>query len=300
MDSRIKEIRIGTRGSKLALWQANFMKNKLETLGHKCEITILKTQGDNIQDIGFDKMEGKGFFTKELEQALLQDQIDLAVHSMKDMQTQGPPSLSITAVSEREDPRDIIILNKKHTSIQILKENNNCVIGTSSARRKAQIKFLFPNVIVKDLRGNVPTRLEKLETENYDAIILANAGIKRLNIDLSNHSFLALDPSEMVPAPAQGVMAIQTRKNDVELRKTLQDLHHKEVAICTNIERGVLKALDGGCQLPLGVYVHEKMTGIYQAYISYKPENGSILNFQITQSTYTGMKEQILEKIAQL
>ncbi len=296
-NSSTQNITIGTRGSKLALWQANFVRENLEQLGHTVIIKIIKTRGDKIQDIGFDKIEGKGFFTKELEDALLQSEVDLAVHSMKDMQTSGPEDLVIAAVSKREAPNDLLILHPKHTSLQGLQNGNPLIIGTSSARRKAQIQHLFPNVIVKDLRGNVPTRISKLTDEHYDGIILAKAGINRLEINLEKYFTFDLQPSEFVPAPAQGVMAIQTRKSDTIIRTILKNLHHPDVSRCTNIERSVLKSLDGGCQLPLGVFVNEKTRGSFTAHVAFKKEDKPLIHFQITQSTYIGLTDKILEKI---
>ena len=248
-------IRIGTRGSDLALWQANFVRESLEKLGNNVEINIIHTQGDKIQDLSFEKLEGKGFFTKELEQALLNKEIDLAVHSHKDLETTSPKGLIIAAVSDREDPAELLLIRKdsvnKNCKWQL---KQNAVIGTSSARRKSLILAFRNDLEIKDLRGNVPTRIQKLRDRKYDAILLAKAGANRLKIDLSDLNCVTLDPKEFVPAPAQGVLGLQTRIDDMELRTILEQLNHTQTKQIIDIERGVLKNMEGGCQLPLGVY----------------------------------------------
>jgi hydroxymethylbilane synthase len=171
------KIRIGTRGSKLALWQAHFTQAELTRIGVESELIIIKTQGDMIQHLGFDKMEGKGFFTKEIEEALLRGDIDLAVHSMKDLPTQAPEGLAITAVSYRDNPADLLLIRPEALDkSKIFKIKAGAIVGTSAARRKAQLLDFRPDVQLKDIRGNVPTRLEKLRTGDFDAIFLAAAG----------------------------------------------------------------------------------------------------------------------------
>jgi len=247
-------IRIGTRGSDLALWQANFVKSSLEHIGEQVEIIIIHTRGDKIQDLSFDKLEGKGFFTKEIEQALLQNEIDLAVHSHKDLETTSPEGLIIAAVSDREDPSELLLVrNESIDKSQKWQLKNSATIGTSSARRKSQILTHRPDLIIKDLRGNVPTRIQKLRDGHYDAILLAKAGVNRLQLDLSDLFCVTLDPNEFVPAPAQGVLGLQIRSNDSTLQEILGELNHAETKDKIDIERGVLKKMDGGCQLPLGV-----------------------------------------------
>ncbi len=253
--SENKLIRIGTRGSDLALWQANHVKSQLEQLGCAVEITIIQTQGDRIQDLSFDKLEGKGFFTKEIEAALLNESVDLAVHSHKDLETNQPEGLKIIAVSDREDPSELLLIHP-HAFVANQKWGlrENAVIGTSSARRKSQILALRPDLEIKDLRGNVPTRIQKLRDGNYDAILLAKAGVNRLNLDLSDLSVLALNPLEFVPAPAQGVLGLQIRANDARTAQFVERLNHAETAVKIGLERAVLQKMEGGCQLPLGVY----------------------------------------------
>lgn len=251
-----KPIIIGSRGSDLALWQANFVKDELKKIGQEVEIKIIKTQGDAIQHLSFDKMEGKGFFTKEIEEALLNKQIDLAVHSHKDLETTSPAGLSIAAVSYREDPSDILLVRKNAIDSQKpFSLKHNAVVGTSSARRKAQLLSMRNDVKIKDIRGNVPTRINKLREEQFDAIMLAHAGVKRLQLDLSEFEVVALSPDEFIPAPAQGILALQIREEDKALAAILEKLNHDDVAKCAQLERKVLNLFQGGCQLPLGVYV---------------------------------------------
>ena len=248
-------IRIGTRGSELALWQAHNVKQRLENNGNAVSITIIKTQGDKIQDLSFDKLEGKGFFTKEIEAALLSNEVDLAVHSHKDLETSPPGGLVIAAVSEREDPSELLLISKENVdSSQLWDLKLNSSIGTSSARRKSIVVSNRNDLTIKELRGNVPTRIQKLREGNYDAIILAKAGVSRLEIDLSEFHVVELDPKTFVPAPAQGVLALQIREEDKELWKEIQKLNHPQVEMQIAIERKVLNLMQGGCQLPLGVY----------------------------------------------
>ncbi len=255
----MQKIRIGSRGSDLALWQANHVKQQLEKLGAEVSITIIKTQGDQIQDLSFDKLEGKGFFTKEIETALLNNEIDLAVHSHKDLETNPPAGLIIAAVSERENPADVLLI---HPSAFDEKEywhlKQNASIGTSSARRKSQVVAFRDDLEIKDLRGNVPTRLQKLVNGEYDAILLAKAGLDRLKLDLQGMKEVVLDPSEFIPAPAQGVLALQIREEDKALFDFMQAMNHEDVQSKIILERTVLNRLQGGCQLPLGVYCPEE------------------------------------------
>ncbi|MEM9022109.1 MAG: hydroxymethylbilane synthase, partial [Bacteroidota bacterium] len=210
---------------------------------------------DKIQHLSFDKMEGKGFFTKEIETALLNGTIDLAVHSYKDLETTPPAGLTVAAVSAREDPSELLLVRPEAVDAgRLFSLAANAVVGTSSARRKMQLLELRGDVTLKDLRGNVPTRVQKLRDGNYDAIVLARAGVTRLNLDLGDLHVETLDPFVFVPAPAQGVLALQIRSADKELHEALQPLNHADVQACIGIERKVLNLFDGGCQLPLGVY----------------------------------------------
>lgn len=231
----------------------------MRALGHEVEIKIIKTQGDRIQHLSFDKLEGKGFFTKELEEKLLEGEIDLAVHSHKDLPTEHPEGLVIAAVSEREDPSDLLlILDDAVDSSKKWKLADNPIVGTSSARRKSQLLHHRPDIRIKDLRGNVPTRISKLRDGQYDAIMLAAAGVERLKIDLSEFQVVKLNPKEFIPAPAQGVLGLQIREADQELTTILLNLNDAAVARRIGVERRILNLFQGGCQMPLGAYCVEE------------------------------------------
>ncbi len=255
----MRKIKIATRGSELALWQSNYISKLLNDLGYETELLILKTQGDIILNVSLDKLEGKGFFTKELENALLLNEADIAVHSHKDLPTTNPPGLIIAAVSYRENAADVLLVrpeayNPSNPSFPVKEKS---VIGTSSNRRISQIKYAGKYVDayeVKTLRGNVPTRINKLRNKEYDAILLAAAGVYRLELDLSDFYVIELNKNKFVPAPAQGALGIQCREEDTEIIAILQQLHHPEVENCIAIERKVLNILEGGCHMPLGVY----------------------------------------------
>jgi hydroxymethylbilane synthase len=250
-----RKIILGSRGSELALWQANFTKTQLEKLGYSVEIIIIKTKGDQIQHLSFDKIEGKGFFTKELEEALLDGTIDLAVHSHKDLPTTFPEGLTIAAVSYREDCSESILISPEALNLnEHLGLKKGAIVGTSSARRKSQLLNIRPDLIIKDLRGNVPTRINKLRDKMYDAIVLASAGLNRLNIDLEDIHRNIVPPTTFIPAPAQGVLAFQIRESDEEMREIILQINDALVAKSIAIERKVLNRMDGGCLLPLGVY----------------------------------------------
>lgn len=251
------KIIIGTRGSDLALWQANYTKTLLEKKGCEVELKIISTSGDRTQqwNTSFDKLEGKGFFTKELEEELLAGTIDLAVHSHKDLPTTHPDGLIVAGVSQREDPSELLLIRKECVNYAkkfSLKEN--AIVGTSSARRKSQLLSFRPDVELKDLRGNVPTRIKKLANKEYDAILLAAAGVERLGLNLDEFHAEHLSPQEFIPAPAQGVLAWQIKETNSKLLSIFDELCDLDVLIKINIERRVLNLFDGGCQLPLGVY----------------------------------------------
>lgn len=288
---------IGTRGSELALWQANFVKDSLAKANINAELKIIKTQGDRILNLSFDKLEGKGFFTKELEEELLAGTIDLAVHSHKDLPTENPSGLTIAAVSEREDPSELLLILKDCVDVkQKLSVKYGAIVGTSSNRRKAQLLAYRPDLEIEDLRGNVPTRINKLREEEYDAIMLAKAGVSRLGIDLSEFHVEELTPNEVVPAPAQGVLAIQIRESDTELYKALQVLHHPDVAEELSVERTVLKLFGGGCHLPLGCYCR-KDDGVFQVFTSKAEEGDQFPDRVFLESDKTdGLAELVVTK----
>ncbi len=256
---------LGTRGSALALWQARHVAAMLmERLGITTRIEIIKTRGDRIQDVAFAKMEGKGFFTKELQEALLDRRVDLVVHSLKDLPTEEPEGLEVVAVPERSNPADLLLARKgflESTPENPMGVPDGAVLGTSSLRRAAQALALCPKIEIKALRGNVPTRIAKLRDGDYDAILLAAAGVGRLGIALSDLDTIELAPEVMIPAPGQGALAIECRTGD-ELTRPLETLHDHEVATHVNTERSLLELLGGGCHLPLGCLANTEPGGI--------------------------------------
>lgn len=290
-------LRIGTRGSKLALWQAHYTQAELARIGVESELVIIKTQGDVVQHLSFDKLEGKGFFTKEIEDALLRGDIDLAVHSMKDLPTSPPDGLVITAVSYRDNPADWLLLRPEAVDTsQVFKLKQGAVVGTSANRRKAQLIDFRPDVQLKDIRGNVPTRLEKLRSGDFDAIFLAAAGVSRLELDISDLTLVELNPREFVPAPAQGVLAWQTNRGDTATRMILRQLHRPDISACTNVERKVLQLMSGGCQLPLGVHCERDASGNYHAFAACEIE-GTLRRARVSSSTNAGVAEQLIGQL---
>ena len=267
---RIKKITIGSRGSNLALWQANYVKDKLSNLGIESNIKIIKTKGDKIQNLSFHKIEGKGFFTKEIENALLKNEIDLAVHSLKDLETEQPKGLCIAAIPKREDPEDILLINLNSVDeSQVLNIIKSPVVGTSSARRKNQLLLFREDIVLKDVRGNIPTRINKLRTKKYDAIVLAKAGINRLKIDLSEFCAVELPVNSFIPAPAQGALGLQVRQSDKDLKKTLDKISHKDSEEDVNFERKILNGINGGCHSPFGVYSVKDQNGERTSWVSF-------------------------------
>ncbi len=292
------KITIGSRGSDLALWQAHFVTDQLTALGHEVVLKIIETKGDRIQDLSFDKIEGKGFFTKEIEEALLNQSIDLAVHSHKDLETTNPEGLIIAAVSYRENPTDQLLIRKECLDpSKPLNVKKNAIIGTSSARRKSQVIRMREDIELKDLRGNVPTRVDKLRKGQYDAIILATAGLKRLKLDLSEFETFELDIRNFVPAPAQGVLGLQIREADTALYDVLQNINHPQVSEAIKIERDVLRLLQGGCQLPLGVFA-EHVEDQWHIHVSFASDKDEAAHVSVYESpSQEGMAELIVEDL---
>ncbi len=245
------KIFIGTRGSKLALWQANWVKNKLQTLYPKLEIEIvkIKTTGDKILDAPLAKIGGKGLFVKEIEEALLSEKVDIAVHSMKDVPTEIPRGLHISAICEREDPRDAFI-SKEGKFLNELPEK--AVVGTSSLRRTVQLKAQRKNLIITPLRGNVDTRIRKIKEGQFDAIVLALAGLKRMGFE--NMVTEIFDEDKMIPAIGQGAVGIETRVTDEFINELINPLHHLPTAVCVIAERAFLSVMGGGCQVPIACH----------------------------------------------
>lgn len=293
-------LKIGTCGSQLALCQAEFTRAELARMGVESELVILKTQGDLEQNLGFDKMEGKGFFTKEIEEALLRGDVDLAVHSMKDLPTSAPEGLVTTAVSYRDNPADwLLIRPEAMDKSQVFRLKTGAVVGASAARRKAQLADFRPDAVLEDIRGNVPTRVEKLRKGDFDAIFLAAAGISCLGLDLTDLEVVQLNPREFVPAPAQGVLAWQTNRDDTATRRILQKIHHPEVSALTNVERRVLQLLEGSCQLPLGVHCERDVAGNFHAFAACLLD-GRMRRVRLSQSTSFGMAEKVVEKLFEM
>ncbi|RMG70662.1 MAG: hydroxymethylbilane synthase [Nitrospirae bacterium] len=251
------EIIIGTRGSKLALWQAEWVKSEIERLRPEIRVTLkkIKTTGDKILDVPLAKVGGKGLFVKEIEEAMLRGDIDLAVHSMKDVPTELPSGLHLAAICEREDPRDAFISRRlkggfMFGSFKELPEGAR--LGTSSLRRSCQLKHLRPDIEIVQLRGNVDTRLRKLDEGQFDAIVLASAGVKRLGHADRITEYLPTTLS--LPAIGQGAIGIECREEDPFINDIVSRLNHQQTAVCVKAERAFLKRLEGGCQVPIAAH----------------------------------------------
>ncbi len=251
IDMAARTLRIATRKSPLALWQANFVKDRLEALHPDLQVELvpMSTQGDKILDTPLAKVGGKGLFVKELETAMLEGRADIAVHSMKDVPVEFPDGLGLHTICEREDPRDAFVSNHFN---QIDELPQGAVVGTSSLRRQCQLRAARPDLVIRDLRGNVNTRLAKLDAGDYDAIILAAAGLKRLEIAHRIAAFI--EPEQSLPANGQGAVGIECRLDDHELHALLAPLEHPETRIRVLTERAMNRALQGGCQVPIGAY----------------------------------------------
>jgi hydroxymethylbilane synthase len=246
----VKPIRIGTRGSMLAKWQAEFVRKKiLEATGVDAEIVIIKTTGDKMQQASFAQIGGRGVFIKELEEALLNEAVDLAVHSVKDIPTDVPSRLCFPLICRREDTRDCLISAQGETLATL---RQGARVGTSSLRRQAQIRHMRPDLDVRELRGNVDTRLRKVESGEYDAILLAKAGLDRLG--WSNRISEVLQPDVCLPAVGQGALGVQARQKDTEIADALAPLDDFETRQSIVAERSLLGRLEGGCQVPLGAW----------------------------------------------
>lgn len=248
-----QQLVIGTRGSKLALWQAEYIADRLRKQYHGLEVKLkhIVTTGDKIVDVPLAKIGGKGLFTKELEVAMLNREIDLAVHSLKDMPTELPAGLILTAITERADPYDALVSHRYH-SIDELPQG--AILGTSSLRRKAQLLHYRPDLVIRDLRGNLDTRLRKLDEGQFDGIILAAAGLKRLGWGEKIRQLLSTEIC--LPAVGQGALAIEIRQSDDHVRRMLEFLNDEASQVATTAERAFLQTVEGGCQVPVGVFGH--------------------------------------------
>jgi len=270
-------LRIGSRGSQLALWQANHISALLRARGHEVEIEIIHTTGDKITDVplamvGTKGGLGKGIFTKEIEEALAAGRVDLAVHSLKDLPTELPPGFEIAAITERQDPRDAFC-SRKYSSFQELPHAAR--VGTSSLRRQAQLKAVRPDLDIHPLRGNVDTRLRKLEQGEYDAIILASAGLKRLGKTELVKQIIPADI--MCPAAGQGALGIEIRLGDSATRQQLAFLNDDAARAATTCERALLNSLGGGCQVPIGAFAEMKHGKLHLEAIVADPDGSKLL-----------------------
>ena len=266
----INMLTIGSRGSQLALWQARWIQARLESLDAECRIEIIHTTGDKITDVALSKVGTKGLFTKEIEEALLSGAIDLAVHSLKDMPTELPSGLTLSAIPEREDPRDALVGGRLADLAQ------GARVGTSSLRRAAQLRAIRPDLEIENIRGNVDTRLRKLDQGQYDAIILASAGLRRLGWE--NRISELLEPDVMCPAVGQGALAVETREDSGAAHDLSKRLEHTETRIAVTAERAVLASLGGGCQVPIGAHATvEKGRMVYIRAVVISPDGTQVI-----------------------
>ena len=279
----MKKLTIATRGSQLALWQSNHIKSVLEMQnpGLQVELNVIVTTGDRILDKALSQIGGKGLFLKELEEAMLRGEAQIAVHSLKDVPTELPEGFVLGAITEREDARDAL-LSEKYENIDALPQG--AVVGTSSLRRRMQIEALRPDLVIKDLRGNVDTRIQKLKNGDFDAIILASAGINRLGFGDSVKYIYNISLEEMVPSMGQGALGIEV-VNDPEVLEMVARLQDDETMIATTIERDFVDSLNGGCQVPIGVNALVKGDDVSIKVILGLPDGSEIMSESITVKT---------------
>ncbi len=252
----MSRIRIGTRGSALALWQARHVQERLSALGHEVELRVIVTTGDRVLDRRLENVGGKGAFLKEIEEAMLAREVDLAVHSLKDVPTALPAGLALCGILERADPRDALL----SSGLPLAELPAGARVGTTSLRRQALLGALRPDLVVTDLRGNVDTRIRRLREGRFDAILLAMAGLGRLG--RADAVTEALDPRSFVPAPGQGAIALESRESDEAVRAAVAPLDHAATARAVSAERAFLEALGGGCNVPLGAHAFPHGDGI--------------------------------------
>jgi len=262
-------MKLGTRGSQLARWQAEWVRDRLAAQGVRAEIVVIKTRGDAEVDRPLQELEGKGFFTKEIEDALTGGRIDVAVHSLKDLPTTLPAGLALGAIPARHDPREALVNGRS-----LLDLAAGTRVGTSSLRRVAQVRFLRPDLEVVPLRGNVPTRVRKVEThDGLDAALLAIAGLERLGLGAKAS---VIDPLDVMPAPGQGALGLEIRDDDKSTRKALQSLHDPASAVAVTAERALLAALGGGCQAPVAAWVSREQGAGSRLYGRVTANDGSV------------------------
>jgi hydroxymethylbilane synthase len=269
------KLKIGSRGSQLALWQANHIAALLRAKGHTVEIEVIKTTGDKITSVALAKVGTKGMFTKEIEEALHEKRVDLAVHSLKDVPTDLAQEFELAAIMKREDPRDAFI-SVNFSSLEELP--HGAKVGTSSLRRQCQLKSVRPDLEVFPLRGNVDTRLRKLESGEYDAIILAAAGVLRLGLE--THVRCRISPDVMCPAVGQGALAIEIRRGDQQTKMLLAFLNDADTHAAIDCERALLGSLGGGCQVPIGAYAEKRGGRLFLRAMVGRPDGSQILREQ--------------------
>jgi hydroxymethylbilane synthase len=287
-------LRIGSRGSQLALWQANHISALLRERGHEVELEIIKTTGDKITDVALAKVGTKGMFTKEIEEALAEGRIDLAVHSLKDLPTELSQGFEIAAVTTRENPRDVFC-SRNYESIEDLPRG--ALVGTSSLRRQAQLKAVRPDLEIRPLRGNVDTRLRKLEAGEYDAIILAAAGLNRLGKTQLVRQVIPFEV--MCPAAGQGALGIEIRAGDSVTRQHLAFLDDAEAHATTTCERALLKKLGGGCQVPIGALAEVREGRLHLQAIVAEPDGSKILRESLDGTDPVQLGESVGEMLLQ-
>jgi len=304
------ELNIGTRGSQLALFQANWVKDQLSHAhpGLNVKLIKIKTTGDKIQDVPLAKIGGKGLFVKEIEEALLQKRIDLAVHSIKDVPTEFPPGLHLSVITKREDPRDVFISREGRTLKDLPR---GAKIGTSSLRRQAQLLHLRNDLELIPLRGNLDTRLKKLKTMNLDGIVLALAGVRRLGLEERVTEIIPPDIS--LPAIGQGALGIETRMDDNEVEGRIGFLNDRDASIAVTAERAFLKKLEGGCQVPIAAYARlvertlhvEGVVGsvdgkkLIRHRVEGHPENAESLGIELAEILLDKGAKEILDEVYQ-
>ena len=277
--SQANTLTIATRKSALALWQAEHIKARLESLhpGLQVKLLPMSTRGDVILDTPLAKIGGKGLFVKELEVAMLEGHADIAVHSMKDVPVEFPEGLELAVICEREDPRDAFVSNDYATLADM---PAGSIVGTCSLRRRCQIAEQFPQLVIKDLRGNVQTRLRKLDEGEFGAIILAASGLKRL--ELADRIRYLLSPEESLPANGQGALGIECRSDDARVKQLLQPLEDPATRTCVNAERAMNRRLQGGCQVPIGAYAELKDGQVYLRGLVGDPDGARVLRDEVS------------------
>jgi len=290
----LKTLRLGTRKSQLALWQAHYVRDALMQRhpGLSVELVTMTTEGDRILDRSLAQVGGKGLFIKELEQGLVENRIDIAVHSMKDVTATLPPGLHLSVVCEREDPRDAFISNR-YATLDALPRGAR--VGTSSLRRQCQLRQAYPHFDIVTLRGNVNTRLAKLDAGEFDAILLAVAGIKRLGMEERIRE--RLDPSVSLPAVGQGAVCIECRESDTSTNELLAPLNHRETQIRVAAERAMNAGLEGGCQVPIGGYAELHGDQLYLRGLVGEPDGSRLLRAELRGPVTQA--EQLGEQLAQ-